>query len=128
MTNSDPLQTLVLDDREFARDELASVLRPYVRFTPNGQLILEERFGDLNSLEKLCCVLLAYRAMHMVGLRDGAGVLAVEVEAETGLPGGTIRPKLSQLRKVRIAAQNGKHWLIPTYSVRRAAAMIRGDA
>lgn len=127
-TQDDPLQSLILDDQDLARDELAVALLPYVRFTKQGQIVLEKAFDDLSTRRKVCCILLAYRVLHMLGLRDSAGVRSSDMETETGMPGGTVRPKLSELKKERIADQDDKNWTIPTHALRRAVEVVGGGS
>lgn len=124
MTERDPLAELIVDEQEIAREELAQVLRPYVRFSRTGWPLFEKAFHQLTSLKRVCCVLLALRAMSLLDLRDRTGASNTDIAEITGMPQGTVNPKLSELKDQRLAVKEDGEWTIPTYALRRAMEMI----
>jgi hypothetical protein len=121
------LDSLIIDDNDLARDELAVGLQPFVRLTRAGRLILEPDFNRLPSERQVLCVLLALQAAHMLGLRETAAAVPAEVIELSGMPPGTVRPKLSALLKARHVVKDGSAYCVPVHSIRRAAALL-GDA
>ena len=121
----DPLASLLIDETEMARDELAEALRPYVRLTRSGDFVFEDSFDSLPAKARVACVLLALKAGHLLGLRDEPGAAPQEIVAKSGLPPGTVRPKLSELLRDRVTEKQRGRYSIPAYGMRKAAALLR---
>lgn len=121
---SDPLERLMVDEQAIAREDLAVVLAPYVGITKSGEIILTEDASRLNAATRLLAVLLAVWAAHLLGVRPRAGATPTELVELSGLPSGTVRPKLSELRKRRLVTKQGADYLVPLASVRLAAATL----
>jgi hypothetical protein len=119
-----PLEALVVKNEVLAEEELAKALLPFLRFTEDGQLLPSKRFENLSTLDKTCCVLLAGSALHALGKRDRPGFQNAEIMRLTGMPEGTVGPKLSQLKKERIAVKKGKDWVIAGYALRSAVERL----
>jgi hypothetical protein len=126
MEAEDPLAALVVDETLLAREELAAVLGPFVRFTASGGLLLEKAFDHLTTLQRVGCVLLAMRAAELLGLRDRPGARPREIVAVSGMPPGTVRPKLGALVRERIAVKEADEYMIPGHGIRRAVDLIKG--
>jgi hypothetical protein len=122
---TDPLDALIVTDADLARDELASVLTPFVRLTRDGGLVLESDFESLSAERKVLCVLLCVQAMRMLGIRDNAEVTPAEITAISGIPSGTVRPKLSGLLKGRRVIKRGARYELPVHAARRAITDLR---
>ncbi|MCU1460207.1 MAG: hypothetical protein JWO37_282 [Acidimicrobiales bacterium] len=124
----DPLERLVVDEQTIAREELAEVLAPYVGITKSGGLVLTEDAATLNAATRMLAVMLALWAAEWLGLRASNGASPNELTELSGLPSGTVRPKLSELSKRRLVAKRGTGYEIPLASVRLAAAVVSGAA
>jgi hypothetical protein len=120
----DPLRELLVNEEELTRTDLAAALRPYVRMTENGQLMPTAEFDRLSALARAACVLLAFRAQHALGIRETSTASPSDVEAASGMPGGTVRPKLSQLVNDRLAIRSRDGYEIPLHAMRRTAELI----
>lgn len=120
----DPLESLYVDEQAIAREGLAEVLSPYVGITKTGGLVLTEAAASLNASDRVLVVLLALWAAHLLGVRPKTGATPTELTALSGLPSGTVRPKLSALSKKRLIAKEGADYVIPLSSVRLAAATV----
>jgi hypothetical protein len=121
---ADELRTLVVDEEALARDDLARGLQRYVRFTSGGKLLLEPAFDKLPTEHRVLCVLLALQAMRLLELRDSAEVTPAEVTEISGMPPGTVRPKLAALFKGRWVVKNGGRYSLPLHSARRAIDLL----
>jgi hypothetical protein len=117
---------LVVDETEVAREGLASVLSAFVRFTRSGDLLLQADFEELDAERKVLCLLLAMRAANLLGLRAEPGALPRELVLASGMPGGTVRPKLSGLLEQRLIARDGGRYVVPAHAITRVASLIGG--
>jgi hypothetical protein len=122
---TDSLHGLIVDESTVARDELAAALSPYVRFTGDGRLLLEPAFDELSADRKVVCVLLAFQALAILELRDDASATPAEIVELSGMPAGTVRPKLSALLKQRRVAKTADGYTLPLHAARRAADLLR---
>jgi hypothetical protein len=120
MADQDPLSQLLVDQDSIARDELASGLAPYVQLTEQGGLWPLPPFEDLDSGTKVLCTLLAVKAMSLLGLRESDRVAPIELVEMSGMPPGTVRPKLSRLAEKRLIAKSGGQYWISTHGARKA--------
>lgn len=125
MTDQDPLSSLIVDESHLAREELADTLRPYLRLGRSGQVVIDRAFDQLTALQKVACILLGLAAAHMLDLRDRRGATPQEIVRVSGLAGGTVRPKLSELLRDRYAVRDGHDYAIPIHAIRRITDLLR---
>lgn len=121
---SDPLAVLVVDENEIAQDALAEALAPYVGITKSGGLVLTERVTELTAASRMLVVLLATWAANLLGYRARPGAPPAELVDLSGLPAGTVRPKLSELSKRGLVVKRGAEYAIALSSVRLALAAV----
>lgn len=126
MAVQDPLAALLVDEDSIAREELAAGLAPYVQLAEQGGLWPLPPFEDLDSATKVLCALLAVKAMSMLGLRESDRVAPVELIEMTGMPPGTVRPKLSKLAEKRLIAKDDHQYWISTRGARKALQVLKG--
>lgn len=126
MPVEDPLSTLFADEEDLAREEIAEVLRPLLRFTKDGALILEDGFQRLTTLQQVTAVLLSFKALYLLGVRDAPGATPQEIIDTSGMAPGSVRPKLSELSGRRLVAKQGREYSIPTHAARKAVSILRG--
>ena len=119
------LEDLVVDETEVARDEIAAALAGYLRITRTGDLLPEPAFDELPAEHRVLCVLLALQAAHMLGLRSDGAATPTDVVAASGMPAGTVRPKLSALLKARYVVRVDHKYSLPVHATRRAAQVLR---
>jgi hypothetical protein len=120
MPATDPLASLLIDEDDVAREELAAGLAPYVQITRQGGLMPLPAFEGLTAADKVLALLLSVKAMKMLGLRDGERVGPAELIELSGMPGGTVRPKLSSLVKKRLIIKDDHEYWITTLGSRKA--------
>ena len=119
---ADPLESLLVDQREVDRGVLARALAPLMRvdrenrtyaFLPGIKERLENRRVVLSSL-------LARKALALL-VPDYAEACPPRVlESETGIPGGTLRPLLKDLSGKRLVAKQGDGYLVPNFALESA--------
>jgi hypothetical protein len=100
------LEDLLVDEAAFDRDALAEALLDYVRLGRSGELRPGPKWGGLSRLGRVLAVLLAGKAAWALGLRADENTGASEVTTLSGLPGGTVRPKLRILRERSLVEQS----------------------
>ena len=118
------LRTLVADQRVLAEEELARGLRPYMRFTSEGQLLPERSFDVLPAEHRVLCVLLAVQALRLLQLRETDDATPAQISALSGMPPGTVRPKLSALLRDHRVAKTGSRYSLPLHSARHALDLL----
>lgn len=110
------------------RERLAQMLVPFAVIDPeNGTFHPRKLWYDLNAKRKVLVFLLSRLALADRNPDFPNGVSPKDVEKETELPGGTIRPKLKELEKDRIAhrTQDNLYLVRPsTISFNNARALM----
>jgi hypothetical protein len=123
---TEKLTDLIVREDELVEQQLVSVLQLYVQFTDRGDLLLQPDFDVLTTEAQVACVLLAIKALGMVGLRSLDAATPAEIVALSGLPGGTVRPKLRDLLKRRCVARNSDgRYFMPTNAIHRTIEVLR---
>jgi hypothetical protein len=106
MQTEDPLSKLLLDATEADRALIAGALTDRVGIDgSSGRIVLLPGYGAMNARQKVLTVLLAAKAAHLLGLRDTELISVLETVATSGLPRGTVAPKLKELRESRLVGQ-----------------------
>lgn len=97
------------------RERLASMIIPFAAAdTTDGTIHLKTAWFDLDTRRKVLVILLARLALSTKNSEYHGAISSKEIEGITGLPGGTVRPKLSALVKDRVAIRDNDS----NYSVR----------
>lgn len=120
------LKDLIVPDEDLAERELLPLLEPYLRFTDRGELLQCPPIDALTTEARVACVLLALKALSLLGLRASPSATPAEIGKLSGLPGGTVRPKLRSLLRDRcIARAADGTYSVPPSVIHRAAAVVR---
>lgn len=127
MISEDPLAALVVDEADLAREELAGALKPFLRLTRDGGFVFERSFDSLRTKQRVACLLLAFKAAHLLGFRTRPGAAPQEIVEVSGIPPGSVRPKLSELVQMRLAAKSGRDYFIPAHAARRVVQLLGGE-
>src|SRR5690554_2878862 len=104
---SDPLNRLVVDTAEVNRELLASLLEDKVVIDP-GKGTFSFRFGvreRLGNQGVVIAALLAQKALILMGASVAEPMMPRELEATTGIKGGTLRPILKKLADARVISR-----------------------
>ena len=123
---SDPLERLVRSEEDLLnRELLARALdglayvdkdRAKVLLTPDG--------AARSAREKLIIYLLGKKALRAVGSEIKEETGPKEIEKATGMPGGTVRPRLRQLAKEGIVAKREEGYYVPVFNLEDAAKVL----
>jgi prolyl-tRNA editing enzyme YbaK/EbsC (Cys-tRNA(Pro) deacylase) len=126
---SDPLQELLLDADEVDRAQLAQALLGILGVDKKtGRVVLKPGFNDLDARRRVLAFLLGAKVAQLLGLAETEAVAPKDLEKQTGMPHGTVAPKLGQLLDEKFIAktpQGGYH--VAPHQVTRAAAEIRRE-
>ncbi len=115
----DPLDQLFVNQAEVDRGRLSAGLLPLIRMDANLKTYallpgVREKLGAAGT------VLVALLARKVLALRDGSYEEAAQprvLEAEVGIPGGTLRPLLQSLLKRRLVVKAAAGYTIPNWAI-----------
>jgi len=111
---TDPLKSLLLDGKEVDRARLAQGLADILGVDQNdGRLVLKPGFNALSTRHRVLAYLLGVKASHLLGLAEREDVANKEIIESTGMPPGTVNPKISELRDARLVTKTdkGTYWI-----------------
>ncbi|MBI5301112.1 MAG: hypothetical protein HY868_03170 [Chloroflexi bacterium] len=123
--SDDILEQLIVKREQLERDQktqLVKMVLPFAAIDPEkGRVHPKAPFDELNAKHKVLVYLLARLALSALpDAKTSAAVSPKEVEDETGLPGGTVRPKLTQLEKERLVIRNEGGYYVTSAILHRA--------
>lgn len=100
-TNNKMLERLLIDDGElFISDrQLFDLLKGKVLLSNTGRVIWEKNPKKMTVAEVVLTYILAKKAMVRTGIVNREGVRPVEIEKNTKLSGGAIRPTIKRMIK-----------------------------
>jgi hypothetical protein len=114
--DADPLEALLLDGDEVNRALLAESLSGLVAVDKKtGDLVLRSDYNSLDTRGKLLAYLLGVKAALLLGLAEDGTASPKEIVARTGMPKGTVNPKLTQLYGERSVSKTsaGAYFIAP---------------
>ena len=126
----DPLNDLLLDVQEVDRARLAAALKGILGIdAESGRIVMKPGFGSLNTRQKIVAYLLGRKAAGLLGKSEAEVAPFKTIQADTGMPPGTVGPKVRELHDSRIISQtNKKEYYIDQNQVLAAIEEIgRGD-
>ena len=122
------LEELLVDGSEVDRELVGTILAPYIRIDrTNASIIPTERWDDLSARSQVLIFLAARKAMRALGIDEAEEVAPGDIEAATGLLGGTVRPALMRLSKQRLIARadGNRGYYLPNWALNRVKAELR---
>lgn len=103
---NDPFEKLIRPKAQFddeTKRKLANILEPYLWLDPeNNSIIFKEDSRNLTAIQKILVFALARKVISLINNSETGNFTPTDVETETQLPGGTVRPKLGELLKKKI--------------------------
>lgn len=127
-SEDDPLQALLLDADEVDRTQLAEALGGLLGIdNKTGRVVLKPGFNTLDTRKKVLAFLMGAKVANLLGKSEAEIVSPTELSRGTGMPKGTVNPKLSQLHDQRLISKtkNGAYYL-DSHQVPKAAEELRG--
>jgi hypothetical protein len=126
--NEDPLDELVMKSEEVEgeyRKLLADLLRPHVRIDPDtGKVYFVPHPPKLNTKQHVLVYLLAKLALAQKNDNLEPVASAKDVEDATGLPGGTVRPKLTELFRERVISRSEAGYFVEAANLHKARSIL----
>ena len=124
----DTLEELVVSGKELNRELVASVLKPFLRIDgATCTIIPDARWQTLSNEAKVLQFLLARKAMVALDLPlEHEGATPAEIEQETDVKGGSIRPALKKFfdQKTLTKSNDGRYF-VPNYSIERLKSLSK---
>jgi DNA-binding transcriptional ArsR family regulator len=123
----DPLEQLLLDADEVDRAELAQSMHALLGVdTKTGRVVLKPGFNQLDTRRRVLAYLLGAKVAVLLGKSESEAVSPSDLTSETGMPKGTVNPKLSELYKDRLVSKtkNGAYYVAP-HQVQSAIAELQ---
>jgi hypothetical protein len=125
---ADPLADLLLDAKEVDRARLAQGLAGVLGIDKEtGRIVLKPVYNDFDATRKVVGYLLGALAAFLLGKRESESVPPLEMQQQTGMPKGTVNPKLSQLAQQRMVSKTtaGAYYIAP-HQIEEAIGVVRG--
>ena len=125
MTNE--LEGLLVDGTEIDKKLVAEILSSFIRIDKNTCEIRPlGSWNDLKATVKILVYLLARKAMIALELSiDDEAASTTEIINNTGMAGGTVRPRLRELLGERFLAQTKEQkYYVPNYAIERVKEII----
>lgn len=125
----DPLDQIFVRPEQVAGEQralLAKLIFPYASINAEtGDVHFKGTYDDLGAKQKLLLYLLCRLALSTrPNTNSSLAASPMEIEKVTMLPGGTVRPKLSELVKERIVVKSGEGYSVPAVNLLRAQKLF----
>lgn len=127
--SEDPLLELVVDAIEVDRQRIAEALKNLIGVDKSGRVVLQAGFRSLSSDQKLLAFLLGRKAAVLLDFADDEAIGPGELSKQTGMPEGTVRPKIRSLLSNRYVSQNtDKGYYLSPHQVLTAIEQLGTDS
>ena len=104
--SDDPLADLLLDASQVDRARLASALQGILGVdTETGRVVFKPGYGRLTTRHRVLAYLLGRKAAVLLGKAEEEAATPKEICIDTGMPSGTVNPKLRELGRARLVSQ-----------------------
>jgi len=122
----DPLENLLLDAEEVDRALLARALQDVLGIDKvTGKIILQPGFNKLTARQKVIGYLLGKKVSKLLGKVDAEITLPKDIIVETGIPKGTINPKLRELFDEHLISQTKEgEYYINSHQIHKCVAEL----
>ena len=127
--NQDPLADLLLNAAEVDRARLSSALSDILGVdTESGRVVIKPGFSRLSARNKLLAYLLGRKAAVLLGKADIEAVAPKDIQQETGMPTGTVNPKLRELLQDRLVSstKSSEYYVAPPQLNQAIAELEKG--
>lgn len=114
--NDNPLNKLIVDDRELDKEKLTSLIFGNLGISKSGIVIILPGYVELSTKSKIISYLLAKKAAKVMELSGSDLTTTKEIIDKTGLPEGTVKRELHELRQMRLVS-NEQGYFVPDYAI-----------
>lgn len=127
----DPLERLRVDAGEVDRKRLSAMLDGLVlvdtEHGEHGKVIYRNGVKDAASNPQLVTLtLLAQRAMHLLDGRVPSTLRPGDIQALTGMPGGSVRSALKRLSDDGLVLRREEGYLVPSHAFDALESLLEG--
>lgn len=118
----DPLDSIFFTGESIDRELLANTLAPFVKiYVQSGkvEIIFTDAGRKLSARGRILVYLLARKAIFLRDstLLEEEAVTPAEIEADTHIPGGTVRPTLKKLADARRVQVDASKYSVRNYAL-----------
>lgn len=94
------IKDLLVKTSEIGEIAAEDIIKPYVNFTENGEIVFSEHYWNLKSEEKIAVALVAKDSWRFIDGKENlaSGMSNEELGKATLLTGNTVRPVVKSLR------------------------------
>jgi hypothetical protein len=129
MEKTDELSKIFVSDGETAdRAVLADILSGRVQLTQTGHVVFLPPSRSLGAAKLILVFLAARKALRIRNAELVEEALPSEVEGGTGLPGGTVRPNLHNLKQERLVGVRAGKYFIPNPALHDVKTRVTEEA
>lgn len=124
---SNQLDELFVSGKEVDQGLVAGILSPFLKIDLDScSIVPSEYWLELHNELKVILFLVARKAMKVRGLSvDKEGALPSEIEEQTGMKGGSVRPNLKNLFEQRIIKKtDDSRYFVPNYSLVKIKTLV----
>jgi hypothetical protein len=112
----DPLTGLLLDASQVDRVRLASALQDVLGVdTETGLVVMKPSYTHMTTRHKVLAYLLGRKAAVLLGRAAAEAASPKVICTETGMPSGTVNPKLRELMRDRLVSrtESSEYYVAP---------------
>lgn len=113
---------LLVDRNEVNRQRVVDALAPLVKFTEDGELLMQPRFRDLDSRRRIATVLLGRWAMHDIGLASDPAITIESLAEYSEISSSTVALYMNE--KFPFVTETDGRYQIPDESVLDAVSFL----
>ncbi|MEW6276077.1 MAG: hypothetical protein AB1556_13340 [Bacillota bacterium] len=114
------LEDLLFDPNQVDKEVLAEILLPYIGIEKDsGKITFKDEWGKLSNKHKVLVYLLARKALVVMQIvkQEEEAQGPAEIEARTGIKGGSLRPSLMGLRREGLVDQCSEGYFVPAFKL-----------
>lgn len=125
MAEQTELEDLLVDEEKLNEELLVKTVGTYAQIgQESGELVPNERYGDLSSKEKIVVVLLAQKARFELDLDDQKTLSPSEISALSGVKKGTVYPAVRDLDDEGLIRGEDGEYRLPSVNMEKAKEFL----